>query len=126
MNTRRSLLGVIAVVGTICASMGAAFAHAFPASESPAVGATVKQAPTEVAIEFDNPIEQVFARLEVLDSAGADVTSGPPSVDIKRRRLSVALKPLKPAEYTVKWTVVSEDSHRTEGSYTFTVVGGGS
>jgi copper resistance protein C len=126
MKPCRSLIVALVVVGASCASMGVAFAHAFPASEHPAVGATLSAAPTEVAINFDNPIEQMFARLQVVDSAGADVTAGPPSVGKDRRRLSVILKKLKPAEYTVKWSVVAEDSHRSEGSYTFTVAGGGS
>jgi methionine-rich copper-binding protein CopC len=126
MKPGSRLIWAMAVAGAIGASMGVASAHAFPKSENPAVGATLAAAPTEVVIDFDNPIEQMFARLQVVDSAGADVTNGPPSVTGDRRRLSVALKSLKPAEYTVKWSVVSEDSHRSEGSYTFTVAGGSS
>jgi len=87
------------------------------------VGATVDAAPAEVEIRFDNPIEAMFGHLQVFNGSGADVTSGPPSVSKDGITLSVQLKPLAPGDYTVKWSVVAEDSHRTEGSYTFTVSG---
>ena len=38
--------------------------------------------------------------------------------------IKVPLKPLVPGDYHVKWSVVAEDGHRTEGSYMFTVAGG--
>jgi methionine-rich copper-binding protein CopC len=100
-----------------------AYAHAFPSSEQPTAGATINAAPAGVEIHFDNPIEAMFARLQVFDGGGADVTSGPPSVSKDGITLSVQLKPLAAGDYTVKWSVVAEDSHRTEGSYTFTVTG---
>ena len=100
-----------------------ASAHAFPSSEQPTAGATVDAAPAGVEIRFDNPIEAMFGHLQVFDSSGADVTSGPPAVSKDGVTLSAQLKPLTPGDYTVKWSVVAEDSHRTEGVYTFTVSG---
>ena len=86
----------------------------------------MNKAPAEVAICFDNPIEKLFARLQVLDSTGVASITGPLTLSSDRRRLSVALKTLKPGEYTVKWSVVAEDSHRSEGSFNFTILGSGS
>jgi copper resistance protein C len=103
-----------------------AWAHAFPQAEQPLVGSTVSTPPSRVTITYDAPIESLFAKLEVLDQAGQEQTQGPPTVGADHRTLSVKLKPLKPGYYTVKWSVVAEDSHRTEGSYNFTVARGGS
>jgi methionine-rich copper-binding protein CopC len=108
----------------ILASAHAARAHAFPASEQPMVGSTVDSSPPAVVITFDSPIETLFAKLQVADSNGQDETAGPPSVIGDRRQLSVPLKPLKAGDYTVRWSVVAEDSHRTEGSFQFTVAKG--
>jgi copper resistance protein C len=98
-----------------------ALAHAFPSAEQPSVGSTVNAPPSEVSIQFDSPIEPMFANLAVTNSAGDDKTAGAPAVGGDRRQLSVKLKPLAPATYTVKWSVVAADGHRTEGAYTFTV-----
>lgn len=98
-----------------------ACAHAFPSAERPPAGSTLSAAPQEVTITFDAPIESLFATLRVVDDSGHDEAAGAPRVGARRRELSVALKSLGPGDYTVKWAVVAEDGHRTEGSYTFTV-----
>lgn len=101
----------------------AAAAHAFPEHENPSAGATVAASPARVAIDFDAPIETLFAKLEVMDAAGRNLAAAPPAVDPAKRRLSAAVPPLKPGPYTVAWRVVCADGHRTEGSYSFTVAG---
>jgi methionine-rich copper-binding protein CopC len=115
------LAAVVAVAGAFAAR---AWAHAFPSGEEPKVGSTVNTPPTEVVIKFDNPIEQLFAQLKVTDDTGDDVTAGPPVRSADKLELKVPLKPLKPGDYHVKWRVVAEDGHGTEGGYLFTVAGG--
>jgi methionine-rich copper-binding protein CopC len=103
-----------------------AWAHAFPTAEQPLVGSTVATPPSAVTITYDAPIESLFAKLEVVDSSNQEETEGSPAVAPDHLTLSIRLKPLKPGDYTVNWAVVAEDGHRTEGSYDFTVSGGGS
>ena len=112
---------IILAAGAISSSAGA---HAFPSGEEPKVGSTVATPPTQVVIRFDNPIEQLFAKLEVTDDSGHDVTSGKPQRSDDKLSISVPLKPLPAGDYHVKWSVVAADGHRTEGSYMFTVGGG--
>ncbi|MGH8013874.1 MAG: copper resistance CopC family protein [Candidatus Binataceae bacterium] len=100
-----------------------AWAHAFPTKERPLVGSTINKPPSTVTIWYDAPIQPLFAKLDVLDSAGHQEDTGAPTVEDHQRALSVKLKPLKPGNFTVKWGVVAEDGHRTEGSYEFTVAG---
>ncbi len=104
----------------------AARAHAFPSREAPAAGATVIAPPAQLTITFDAPLEPLFCRLQVLNSADQDETSGHAALGSDRRTLSVPLKPLAPGDYTVRWAVVAEDGHRTQGSYSFTVSASGS
>ena len=113
-----AILGVAAMFPIV------AWGHAFPSGEEPKVGSTVSTAPTKVVIKFDSPIEQLFAKLAVTDDAGQDVTAGSPTRSDDKRALSVALKPLRPGDYHVKWSVGAEDGHRTQGGYLFTVAGG--
>ncbi len=126
MNTEHISIKLIAILaGMIAVTIvpRTAGAHAFPSAERPAAGATINSPPPEVAIRFDNPIEQMFARVQVVDAGGTDVTTGAPALSIDRLELSRPLKRLTPGVYTVRWSVVSVDSHRSEGSFTFTVAG---
>ncbi len=109
----------------IVAAAGAALAHSFPQEQSPAAGQTVTASPPQVTIKFDAPIEKLFARLEVLDTSGRNQAIGQPIYGADGATLSIKLAPLKPGDYTVKWVVVGADTHRTQGSYTFTVAPGG-
>ena len=118
------LLHLLLLVGTVLFLPQAARAHAMPEAEDPKVGSTVTVPPQQVSIEFNAPIESMFARLDVTDSHGQSVEDGMPQVNAETRTLTVHLKPLVPGEYSVKWSVVAKDGHRTEGAYTFTVAGG--
>ncbi len=120
----KQLLLHLALLVTTVLLPQTALAHAMPEAEDPKVGSTVTSPPQQVAIRFDAPIEVLFSRLDVLDSNGQSEADGAPQVNMETRMLIVSLKPLSPGEYTVKWSVVAKDGHRTEGSYTFTVEGG--
>jgi methionine-rich copper-binding protein CopC len=115
---------LLLLVATVLLLPQAALAHAFPEAEEPKVGSTVTSPPQQVSIRFDAPIEALFSRLEVLDSGGQSENDGTPQVNADTRTLTVHLKSLTPGDYTVKWSVIAKDGHRTEGSYTFTVAGG--
>src|SRR5262249_7158574 len=116
--------GLTLLVATVLWLPRAALAHAFPDAEEPKVGSTVTAPPQQVSIRFNAPIEALFSKLEVLDSSGQNEDAGTPQVNADTQTLTVRLNPLTPGEYTVKWTVVAKDGHRTEGSYIFTVAGG--
>jgi methionine-rich copper-binding protein CopC len=100
---------------------GPASAHAFLKSAAPAVGSTVHQAPSEVVIEFTQPIEAGFSSIAVQDASGAPVSAGEARSDGDKAHLAVGLKPLSPGAYKVIWHATSVDTHKTEGTFTFTV-----
>lgn len=116
-------LRAIMLAALLCAAP-AAYAHSFPQKQNPAAGQTLTSSPAEVTIRFDAPIEKLFARLEVLDANGVNQAVGPPVYGSDGATLSIRVAPLKPGDYTVKWAVVGADTHRTQGSYVFSVKGG--
>ena len=67
----------------------------------------------------------MFAKLEVDGPDGKNEATSAPQVSADGRTLSVKIAALKPGEYEVKWGVVCIDTHRTQGSYTFTVAAKG-
>jgi methionine-rich copper-binding protein CopC len=114
------LLWSFVVLGSTSAS-----AHSFPEVETPAAGQTLTASPSEITVKYDAPIEKLFAKLEVLGPDGQNVAQSAPVVGSDGYTLSVKVPPLKPGDYLVKWGVVCVDTHHTQGSYPFTVVGTG-
>jgi methionine-rich copper-binding protein CopC len=112
-------LAVALLLGAIAAVAGA---HAFLDHAEPRVGATVDASPPAVTLIFTEPVESAFSRVEVDREDGEKVTTEPvrhPAPD----RLELPVPALAPGEYTVRWAVVSVDTHPTEGKFTFTVKG---
>jgi methionine-rich copper-binding protein CopC len=121
MWSYRILLAATLAAGTCLAPRGA-FAHAHLDHASPAVGSTVTQAPKQVTLWFTEALEPKFSTIEVRDSNGAAVQTGAATLARDNTaQLSVPLKPVGPGTYKVIWHVLSVDTHRTQGTFTFTV-----
>ncbi|HEV8342759.1 MAG TPA: copper resistance CopC family protein [Candidatus Binatia bacterium] len=102
----------------------AAWAHAYPASTTPADGSTVSESPREVRIQFTEGVELEFSQILVRNSAG-EVVSQEKVRRISSDILAVDLKTLWPGSYTIEWRVLSVDTHITEGRLRFTLSPGG-
>jgi copper resistance protein C len=99
----------------------AAHAHAFLDHASPLVGSTVASAPREVSLTFTQNLESAFSSLQVTDANGARVDQG--KAQVSGNTMRVGLKSLAPGTYRVRWQALSVDTHKTEGSFTFTLGG---
>ncbi len=99
-----------------------AFAHAHLDRAQPKAGSTVTPAPAEVVLWFTEALEAKFSTVTVHDAKGQSVQAGPATLDPgNRAQLSVPLKPLAPGTYKVIWRVLSVDTHRSRGEFTFRV-----
>ncbi len=118
MNCKAYGLSVLLALG----AAGPVSAHAFLKKASPAVGSTVPAAPAELTIEFTEGVEPDFSTIAVVDGGGARLDSGTvhlaPGDDT---HLAIGLKPLPPGTYKVTWHATATDTHKTEGSFSFTV-----
>jgi methionine-rich copper-binding protein CopC len=100
----------------------AAAAHAFLGQAMPPVGGIVSIAPREVRLTFSEGIEPAFSRIELTRADGQPISTAPATVDPRdNTQLVLALPPLAPGRYRVRWRVVSVDTHPTEGDYTFEI-----
>jgi copper resistance protein C len=99
----------------------AARAHAFLDHASPLVGSTVAAAPHEVSLWFTQNVEAAFSAVEVSDANGTRVDQGKPQISGNTMR--IGLKSLVPGTYRVRWHVLSVDTHKTEGNFSFRVGG---
>jgi methionine-rich copper-binding protein CopC len=117
MSIRQSL-ALAAVFALLPAS--AAFAHAQLQTASPSAGATV-EAPPEIRLNFSEAVEPRFCSVTLKSADGAAQPTGKPAAgDATTLVVKIGAK-LKPGAYTVDWRAVSVDTHRTQGSFGFTV-----
>lgn len=103
----------------LAASAASLQAHAFLQHAGPGAGATLAVPPRRIALTFTEKLEPVFSGVTVTNVSGSSVEAG--AVLISGNAMVVALRPLAPGTYRVSWHVVSVDTHRTEGAYSFTV-----
>lgn len=112
-----------AAAGAACLLLcaGQASAHAFLQTATPPVGSTVRQAPSQVLINFTEGVEPVFSTITVQNGSGQRVDSGGVHLEGGNTHLAVGLKPLGPGTYKVTWHATSVDTHKTSGTFSFTV-----
>jgi methionine-rich copper-binding protein CopC len=118
---RPGLMAVLAVVSGLQAAP--ARAHAQLVEASPRVGSSLPASPSEIRLTFSEGVELRLSGIEVADETGHRVRTGPantapgnPAVLVVRLSAS-----LPAGTYRVTWHVVSVDSHRTQGSFSFQI-----
>ena len=101
---------------------GPALAHAHLQASAPAAGEVLAAPPARVSLTFSEALETQFSSVAVTDGAGLRVDSNDLAAaagDAKTVRID--LRPLRAGRYTVTWRAVSVDTHRTQGSFVFSV-----
>jgi methionine-rich copper-binding protein CopC len=101
------------------AGMSLAQAHAFLDHAAPRVGSTSSQSPPEVTLWMTEELEPAFSRVQVFDAKGTEVDRKDDKVSAAT--MSVSVPKLTPGTYLVKWKAVATDTHRTAGTFKFTV-----
>jgi len=99
-----------------------AAAHALLEHAEPAVGSTVAPVDT-IRLHYSEPVEPRFSSVTLTDEDGTKVPGDKPALDPADSTVFVLHlpAPLRAGRYKVDWHVVSVDTHRTEGSFGFTV-----
>lgn len=103
-----------------------ALAHAHLQSQLPAADSTVSS-PKELRLQFSEGVEEKFSKVSITSTAdgGKTVVEPVPEVATDRADNKVLIitpaAPLAPGQYKVEWHAVSVDTHKSEGSYSFSV-----
>ena len=97
-----------------------ASAHSGLSTSTPAEGESLTEAPRDILIQFDSPIQQ--GEMNISEASGdtfefSDISASGTEL---RGEFSEALPN---GTYTVAWSVISEDSHEVTGTLTFNVAG---
>jgi len=112
-----SLISIVALL--LSFSAGKAEAHAFLDHAEPRVGNKVASPPRQVTLYFTQKLEPAFSSLTVTGPSGQRVDAG--RARVSGTQMSVSLKGGGAGTYHVNWHVLSADTHKTDGSFTFQV-----
>jgi len=112
-----------AILLCLLASMPPAAGHTALVSSEPANGAELASPPSEIVLRFETRVRPPFSKVEVTGPSGTSVRSeAPPAASDEERVLRAPLRAdLPPGRYEVRWSVVSADGHRKEGTLSFLV-----
>jgi methionine-rich copper-binding protein CopC len=123
MSSQRTILVLAASATLVLSGAATALAHAHLVRATPAVGGTVQVPVSEVTLRFNERLEGKFSSVVVRDSAGKQVDKGDGAVDKNDRTLMRVQmqQPVAPGVYKVEWKVMSADTHKVDGNFTFKV-----
>ena len=121
---RRFALVLLALVGGAALALGPAapaHAHAVLESSVPAGSSVLDTAPTDITLDFDEPVTVEAGGIRLLDSAGKQITLGQPERGTDASIVVSFVPDLKDGAYVVAWQVISQDGHPASGAFTFQV-----
>jgi copper resistance protein C len=98
------------------------FAHAIMVKSQPEVDGTIAEPPKQIDVWFNDKVGSEYKALAVIDSAGKRVDNkdiGQETFD--QSHIYVTVPQLTPGTYTVRYRVVSLDTHIVTGKYKFTI-----
>jgi methionine-rich copper-binding protein CopC len=119
----RAILNCLAVALLLSGVSLAAHAHALLDKAEPAVGSEVSPGPTQLRLYFTEGVEAHFSGVSIVGADGKAVVPATAATDPANPAILVVTLPaaLAPGDYKVSWHVVSVDTHKTQGTYNFTV-----
>ena len=116
-----------AATAALALAAGPAFAHAkllseVPVAEDGASAASDTAPVTELRLSFSEGINGAFSKAVVKDAMGMTI-DGKATLDARDDKILVVTfaMPLAMGEYTVDWTAVAGDGHKTNGTYRVSV-----
>ena len=109
-----------AALVTLVISAAPASAHAVLVNITPAAGAKLTAAPSQVVVEFNEVVGSTFAAVVVTNAAGVNVAIGKPTV--LGFKLTQPLSPeMASGAYRIAYKVTSDDGHPVDGESKFTL-----
>ncbi len=120
-STTLSILTCTALV-VLVALPATVLAHAVMVKSSPEKDSTITRSPAQVDVWFNEQVRSAHKSLAVIDSSGKRVDGK----DIQQEVLDpshifTSIPDLPPDTYTVRYRVISADTHVVSGKFSFTV-----
>src|SRR5436190_6060460 len=121
---KRLLAAALLAAAVLAAAAPTASAHATLLSSTPRAGTRPATSPGRVVLTFSEPVQILRATdVSVVDGRGRPVGAGEPRTDSRdpRRVLVPVRARLVPDSYTVRYRVISDDSHEVDDALVFSL-----
>ncbi|RDI39905.1 copper resistance CopC/CopD family protein [Falsibacillus pallidus] len=96
-------------------------AHAVLLSASPSENSTLKTAPDQIILTFNERLESSLYEIKVKDSNGKEADSSKALLSKNHHQMSLKLPPLKNGVYSVTYRATSQDGHPVGSTYVFSI-----
>jgi copper transport protein len=117
------LIAALIVAFAVAAAFSpSALAHSVLIGTQPGNDDVVQESPSEVVLEFNEPVETSLGSLRVFDGQGRQVDAGEVTQPVRNEVAVGIASELAPGTYTVAWRVVSNDSDPISGAFVFHVL----
>lgn len=120
----RAAVGLLAALVLALWCAPSATAHTRLESSAPAAGSTSDAPVTEVTLRFTLPVSQLGEGI-VIDGPEGAVVADVAAAGDGLALVATPSEALTAGDYTVTWTAAAQDGHPLEGTFGFTVTGGG-
>lgn len=114
---------VLLFLGLVLTRPTTSSAHAFLVQTTPRAGERLFGSPSELVLQFSEPVTLDEDAVVLRTLQGTDVQVGPAAQG--RTEVRIGLPPLAPAVYVVNWNVLAGDGHQSAGEFAFAVGGQG-
>ncbi|NOS74037.1 MAG: copper resistance protein CopC [Methyloglobulus sp.] len=125
--TRRDIISIaksllrIAIIANFALPLPV-FAHAIMVKAQPVVDSTIAESPKQVDVWFNDKVGSEYKALAVINSAGKRVDNKNIEQEtFDQSHLYITVPDLPPDTYTVRYRVVSIDTHIVTGKFKFTI-----
>lgn len=118
--TAKPLVG-LALLASLALPMPV-YAHAIMVKSQPEVDSTIAESPKQVDVWFNDKVGSEYKALAVINSAGKRVDNKDVEQEtFDQSHLYITVPDLAPDTYTVRYRVVSIDTHIVTGKFKFTI-----
>jgi len=121
-KVRKSWLVVVATVASL-AWASPVSAHGQLDSSSPAPSAVLESAPSEISLDFNEPVVPIARSIEIYNQDGQRIVLGEALVSPDDPSVLIAkdVPAIPDGLYVVAWRAVSNDGHAIDGAYSFQI-----
>jgi copper transport protein len=120
------LFALVAALALALGPASPAHAHAALESSVPAPSSILDAPPTDIALDFDEPVTVQAGAIRLLDGSGKDIALGLPEKASDPTIVTAAVPDIPNGTYVIAWRVISQDGHPADGAFTFDVGRGNS
>ena len=123
MSSIRKFWFVVAALVASIAWASPVAAHAQLDTSSPAPSAVLESAPSEIRLDFNEPVVPVARSIEIYNQEGQRIVVGEALVSSDDPSVLIAgdVPGIPDGLYVVAWRAVSNDGHAIEGAYSFQI-----